>query len=251
VRRVYQNKSTACIPFACDKSRRDPRARDVGARQEDFRRRCSKPESGCPRSASPRTITPIGCVLPGFAEMKKNVFRVHTFYRPRNWGDGSEEPSWGSRRRPRHFQLSSPREAKELRRSRCVSERAVFTSPRPACGRGRNRIEDAIRVRGTSFRIELSHPPRDPLPQPASPANRGEGEDRLTPRYPARSRIRCRMASVRRMRRSRRRSLRLPGIDSSVTPPDASSATAALAESHLRNVAISCCRAARPRRVRV
>ena len=21
---------------------------------------------------------------------------VHTFYRPRAWGDGSEEPSWGS-----------------------------------------------------------------------------------------------------------------------------------------------------------
>jgi hypothetical protein len=21
---------------------------------------------------------------------------VHTFYRPRNWGDGSEAPSWGS-----------------------------------------------------------------------------------------------------------------------------------------------------------
>jgi hypothetical protein len=23
-------------------------------------------------------------------------FGVHTFYRPRNWGDGSEAPSWGT-----------------------------------------------------------------------------------------------------------------------------------------------------------
>ncbi len=31
------------------------------------------------------------------AEMKKMYkFGVHTFYRPRAWGDGSEEPSWGS-----------------------------------------------------------------------------------------------------------------------------------------------------------
>lgn len=31
------------------------------------------------------------------AEMKKMYkFGVHTFYRPRNWGDGSEEPSWGT-----------------------------------------------------------------------------------------------------------------------------------------------------------
>ena len=22
---------------------------------------------------------------------------VHTFYRPRNWGDGSDEPTWGMR----------------------------------------------------------------------------------------------------------------------------------------------------------
>lgn len=31
------------------------------------------------------------------AEMKKMYkFGVHTFYRPRNWGDGSAEPSWGT-----------------------------------------------------------------------------------------------------------------------------------------------------------
>jgi len=31
------------------------------------------------------------------AEMKKMYkFGVHTFYRPRAWGDGSEAPSWGS-----------------------------------------------------------------------------------------------------------------------------------------------------------
>src|SRR5258707_9959778 len=30
-------------------------------------------------------------------EMKKMYkFGVHTFYRPRAWGDGSEAPSWGS-----------------------------------------------------------------------------------------------------------------------------------------------------------
>jgi spore germination cell wall hydrolase CwlJ-like protein len=30
-------------------------------------------------------------------EMKRNwKFGVHTFYRPRAWGDGSDEPAWGS-----------------------------------------------------------------------------------------------------------------------------------------------------------
>jgi hypothetical protein len=31
------------------------------------------------------------------SEMKKMYkFGVHTFYRPRAWGDGSEAPSWGT-----------------------------------------------------------------------------------------------------------------------------------------------------------
>ncbi len=34
-------------------------------------------------------------------EMKRNwKFGVHTFYRPRAWGDGSDEPAWGSGARP-------------------------------------------------------------------------------------------------------------------------------------------------------
>ena len=39
---------------------------------------------------------PTGCTRAGSREMKKMYkLGVHTFYRPRAWGDGSGEPHWG------------------------------------------------------------------------------------------------------------------------------------------------------------
>ena len=37
-------------------------------------------------------------VRPSWVSEMKKMYKigVHTFYRPRNWGDGSEAPSWGT-----------------------------------------------------------------------------------------------------------------------------------------------------------
>jgi hypothetical protein len=48
------------------------------------------------------------------SEMKRNwKFGVHTFYRPRKWGDGSDAPSWGS---PTETAAISARLADEAKR---------------------------------------------------------------------------------------------------------------------------------------
>ncbi len=38
------------------------------------------------------------CVRPSWVREMKKMYKigVHTFYRPRRWGDGSEAPSWGT-----------------------------------------------------------------------------------------------------------------------------------------------------------
>jgi spore germination cell wall hydrolase CwlJ-like protein len=47
------------------------------------------------------------------AEMKKTYkFGVHTFYRPRAWGDGSEAPSWGSQAKTAAISAQLAEEAK-------------------------------------------------------------------------------------------------------------------------------------------
>ena len=54
--------------------------------------------------------------------MKRNwKYGVHTFYRPRKWGDGSDAPSWGN---PTETAAISAKLAEE------VQERSRIESPR-------------------------------------------------------------------------------------------------------------------------
>ncbi|MDE2377416.1 cell wall hydrolase [Bradyrhizobium sp.] len=97
---VYQNKYRhfACqFTFACDNNPDVIREPDMWERA----RKISKamldgliwlPEVGKSTHYHAYWVRPSWV-----AEMKKMYkFGVHTFYRPRAWGDGSEEPSWGT-----------------------------------------------------------------------------------------------------------------------------------------------------------
>ncbi len=97
---VYQNKYRhfACqFTFACDNNPdviREPemweRARKISKAMLDGQ--IWLPEVGKSTHYHAYWVRPSWV-----AEMKKTYkFGVHTFYRPRNWGDGSEEPSWGT-----------------------------------------------------------------------------------------------------------------------------------------------------------
>ncbi|WGD50503.1 cell wall hydrolase [Bradyrhizobium sp. CB1650] len=97
---VYQNKYRhfACqFTFACDNNPdviREPemweRARKIAKATLDGQ--VWLPEVGKSTHYHAYWVRPSWV-----AEMKKTYkFGVHTFYRPRAWGDGSEEPSWGS-----------------------------------------------------------------------------------------------------------------------------------------------------------
>ncbi|MBR0777481.1 cell wall hydrolase [Bradyrhizobium diazoefficiens] len=97
---VYQNKHRhlACqFTFACDNNAdviREPemwdRARKIAKAMLDGQ--IWLPEVGKSTHYHAYWVRPSWV-----AEMKK-LYKtgVHTFYRPRNWGDGSEEPSWGT-----------------------------------------------------------------------------------------------------------------------------------------------------------
>ncbi|WP_426610727.1 cell wall hydrolase [Bradyrhizobium sp. McL0616] len=97
---VYQNKYRhfACqFTFACDNNPdviREPemweRARKISKAMLDGQ--IWLPEVGKSTHYHAYWVRPSWV-----AEMKKMYkFGVHTFYRPRNWGDGNEEPSWGT-----------------------------------------------------------------------------------------------------------------------------------------------------------
>lgn len=97
---VYQNKyrHLACqFTFACDNNAdviREPemweRARKISKAMLDGQ--IWLPEVGKSTHYHAYWVRPSWV-----AEMKKMYkFGVHTFYRPRNWGDGNEEPSWGT-----------------------------------------------------------------------------------------------------------------------------------------------------------
>src|SRR5882724_4411499 len=97
---VYQNKNRhlACqFTFACDNVAdvvREPdmwdRARKIAKAMLDGR--LWLPEVGKSTHYHAYWVRPSWV-----SEMKKMYkFGVHTFYRPRAWGDGSEAPSWGS-----------------------------------------------------------------------------------------------------------------------------------------------------------
>jgi spore germination cell wall hydrolase CwlJ-like protein len=97
---VYQNKHRhlACqFTFACDNNADVVREPDMWDRARKIARAMLDGQLWLPEVAK-STHYHAYWVRPSWVnEMKKMYkFGVHTFYRPRAWGDGSEAPSWGT-----------------------------------------------------------------------------------------------------------------------------------------------------------
>ena len=97
---VYQNKyrHLACqFTFACDNNPDVIRERDMWERAKKIAKAMLDGELWLPEVAK-STHYHAYWVRPSWvSEMKKMYkFGVHTFYRPKAWGDGSEAPSWGT-----------------------------------------------------------------------------------------------------------------------------------------------------------
>jgi spore germination cell wall hydrolase CwlJ-like protein len=97
---VYQNKyrHLACqFTFACDNNPDVIREPEMWERAKKIAKAMLDGQIWLPEVAK-STHYHAYWVRPSWvAEMKKTYkFGVHTFYRPRAWGDGSEEPSWGT-----------------------------------------------------------------------------------------------------------------------------------------------------------
>ncbi len=97
---VYQNKHRhlACqFTFACDNVADVVREPDMWDRAKKIAKAILDGQLWLPEVAK-STHYHAYWVRPSWvSEMKKTYkFGVHTFYRPRAWGDGSEAPSWGT-----------------------------------------------------------------------------------------------------------------------------------------------------------
>jgi Cell Wall Hydrolase len=96
---VYQNKHRhfACqFTFACDNTRDVIREPDMWERAQKIAKAMLDGQLWLPE-VDKSTHYHAYWVRPSWvSEMKKMYkFGVHTFYRPRAWGDGSDAPSWG------------------------------------------------------------------------------------------------------------------------------------------------------------
>jgi hypothetical protein len=96
---VYQNKHRhfACqFTFACDNNRDVVREPDMWERAQKIAKAMLDGQLWLPE-VDKSTHYHAYWVRPSWvSEMKKMYkFGVHTFYRPRAWGDGSDAPSWG------------------------------------------------------------------------------------------------------------------------------------------------------------
>ena len=97
---VYQNKHRhlACqFTFACDNNADVIREPDMWDRAQKIAKAMLDGQLWLPE-VDRSTHYHAYWVRPSWvSEMKKMYkFGVHTFYRPRNWGDGSDAPSWGT-----------------------------------------------------------------------------------------------------------------------------------------------------------
>jgi spore germination cell wall hydrolase CwlJ-like protein len=97
---VYQNKHRhlACqFTFACDNVADVVREPDMWDRAKKIARAMLDGQLWLPEVAK-STHYHAYWVHPSWVHEMKKMYRfgVHTFYRPRAWGDGSEAPSWGT-----------------------------------------------------------------------------------------------------------------------------------------------------------
>jgi spore germination cell wall hydrolase CwlJ-like protein len=98
---VYQNKHRwlACqFSFACDGSmRKGIRETELWARAQKIAKEMLDGRLWLPEVGK-STHYHAYWVRPSWVREMKRLYKfgVHTFYRPRAWGDGSEAPAWGS-----------------------------------------------------------------------------------------------------------------------------------------------------------
>lgn len=98
---VYQNKHRhlACqFTFACDSVRDVVKEPDMWDRARKIAKAMLDGQIWLPEVAK-STHYHAYWVRPSWVSEMKKMYKtgVHTFYRPRNWGDGSEAPSWGTK----------------------------------------------------------------------------------------------------------------------------------------------------------
>ena len=97
---VYQNKHhhMACqFTFACDNVADVVREPDMWDRAKKIAKAMLDGQLWLPEVAKSTHYHAYWVHPSWVSEMKKMYkFGVHTFYRPRAWGDGSEAPSWGT-----------------------------------------------------------------------------------------------------------------------------------------------------------
>lgn len=97
---VYQNKHRhlACqFTFACDNNADVIREPEMWERAKKIAKAMLDGQIWLPEVGK-STHYHAYWVRPSWVAEMKKMYKtgVHTFYRPRNWGDGSEEPSWGT-----------------------------------------------------------------------------------------------------------------------------------------------------------
>jgi spore germination cell wall hydrolase CwlJ-like protein len=97
---VYQNKHRhlACqFTFACDNNADVVKEPDMWDRAKKIAKAMLDGQLWLPEVAK-STHYHAYWVRPSWVSEMKRMYKtgVHTFYRPRNWGDGSEAPSWGT-----------------------------------------------------------------------------------------------------------------------------------------------------------
>jgi spore germination cell wall hydrolase CwlJ-like protein len=123
---VYQNKHRhlACqFTFACDNNADVVREPDMWDRAKKIAKAMLDGQLWLPEVAKSTHYHAYWVHPSWVSEMKKMYkFGVHTFYRPRAWGDGSDAPSWGT---PKQTAAISAELAEEAKSSAEISETAV------------------------------------------------------------------------------------------------------------------------------
>ncbi|HEX3115984.1 MAG TPA: cell wall hydrolase [Bradyrhizobium sp.] len=123
---VYQNKHRhyACqFTFACDNVADVVREPDMWDRARKIAKAMLDGQLWLPEVAKSTHYHAYWVHPSWVSEMKKMYkFGVHTFYRPRAWGDGSDAPSWGT---PKQTALISAELAEEAKSSAELSQTTV------------------------------------------------------------------------------------------------------------------------------
>ena len=123
---VYQNKHRhyACqFTFACDNVADVVREPDMWDRAKKIAKAMLDGQLWLPEVGKSTHYHAYWVHPSWVSEMKKMYkFGVHTFYRPRAWGDGSDAPSWGS---PKQTAAISAELAEEAKSSAEISETTV------------------------------------------------------------------------------------------------------------------------------